>query len=59
MSKSVAPGAQEEQLVKNAEAMIAAAVKRINSFYASQWNNYRSQVEHTKIDLFTDYKPID
>jgi hypothetical protein len=39
--------------------MIAAAVKRINSFYASQWNNYRSQVEHTKIDLFTDYKPID
>jgi hypothetical protein len=59
MSKSVAPGAQEEQLVKNAEAMIAAAVKRINSFYVSQWNNYRSQVEHTKIDLFTDYKPID
>jgi hypothetical protein len=59
MSKSVAPGPQEEQLVKNAEAMIAAAVKRINSFYASQWNTYRSQVEHTKINLFTDYKPID
>jgi photosystem II stability/assembly factor-like uncharacterized protein len=59
MSKSVAPGPQEEQLVKNAEAMIAAALKRINSFYASQWNTYRSQVEHTKINLFTDYKPID
>jgi photosystem II stability/assembly factor-like uncharacterized protein len=59
MSKSVAPGPQEEQLVKNAEAMISAAVKRINSFYASQWSNYRSQVEHTKVNLFTDYKPID
>ncbi|HJW17947.1 MAG TPA: hypothetical protein VJ499_12535, partial [Flavisolibacter sp.] len=59
MSKSVAPGPQEEQLVKNAEAMIAAAVKRINNFYANQWSNYRSQVEHTKINLFTDYKPID
>ena len=59
MSKSVAPGPQEEQLVKNAEAMIAAAVKRINNFYANQWKDYRSQVENTKINLFTDYKPID
>ena len=59
MSKSVAPGLQEEQLVKNAEAMIAAAVKRINNFYANQWKDYRSQVENTKINLFTDYKPID
>ena len=58
-AKSVAPGPQEEQLVKNAEAMIAAAVKKINAFYAKEWTDYRKQVEETKINLFKDYKPIE
>jgi hypothetical protein len=58
-AKSVAPGLQEEQLVKNAEAMIAAAVKNINDFYATEWNGYRKQVQSTKIDLFKEYKPIE
>ena len=58
-AKSVAPGPQEEQLVKNAEAMIAAAVKNINDFYATKWDRYRKQVESTKIDLFKEYKPIE
>jgi hypothetical protein len=58
-AKSVTPGPQEEQLVKNAEDIITAAVKKINQFYAAQWNNYRRQVEGTKINLFKDYKPIE
>jgi photosystem II stability/assembly factor-like uncharacterized protein len=58
-SKSVAPGPQEEQLVKNAEDLIAAAVKRINNFYTSQWSNYRRQAEGTKINFFKDYAPIE
>ena len=58
-SKSVAPGAQEEQLVKNAEDAINAAVKRINNFYATKWADYRKLVESTKINLFRDYKPIE
>ena len=33
-NKTVAPGMQEEQLVKNAEDYIGAAVQRINRFYA-------------------------
>ena len=57
-SKSVAPGPQEEQLVKNAEEMINAAVQRINRFYASRWLDYRRQVDATKISLFKDYQPI-
>jgi hypothetical protein len=56
--KSVAPGPQEEQLVKNAETMIDEAVKRINRFYATRWADYRKQVESTKINLFKDYQPI-
>jgi hypothetical protein len=58
-AKSVAPGPQEEELVKNAEAMIAAALKRINNFYATQWTTYRKQVENTKVSLFKDYQPIE
>jgi photosystem II stability/assembly factor-like uncharacterized protein len=57
-AKAVAPGAQEEQLVKNAENMINAAVLRINYFYANRWANYRKQVEGTKINLFKDYPAI-
>jgi photosystem II stability/assembly factor-like uncharacterized protein len=57
-AKSVAPGQQEEQLVKNAEAMIAEAVRRINNFYATNWTNYRKLVESTRVNLFKDYPPI-
>jgi photosystem II stability/assembly factor-like uncharacterized protein len=58
-AKSVAPGPQEEQLVKNAEEIINAAIKRINNFYVTKWADYRKQVEGTKINLFKDYKPIE
>ena len=57
-SKSIAPGAQEETLVKNAEAHIGAAVERINNFYGTKWMDYRKQVEKTKVNLFKDYEPI-
>ncbi len=57
-SKSIAPGVQEETLVKNAEAHIDAAVKRINAFYSKRWMEYRRQVENTKVNLFKDYEEI-
>ena len=57
-AKSIAPGAQEEQLVKNAEDMINEAVRRINNFYATRWADYRKLVESTKVNLFKDYSPI-
>ena len=58
-SKNVAPGAQEEKLVQNAELMIGEALKRINNFYATRWATYRQLVEGTKLNLFKDYKPIE
>jgi len=58
-SKSVAPGPQEDALVKTAEDLINEAVKRINKFFDTTWSNYRKQVEGTKINLFKDYKPIE
>jgi photosystem II stability/assembly factor-like uncharacterized protein len=57
-AKSVAPGKQEEQLLKNAEGMINEALKRINNFYATKWTDYRKLVESTKVNLFRDYSPI-
>jgi photosystem II stability/assembly factor-like uncharacterized protein len=57
-SKSIAPGMQEETLVKNAEAHIDAAVDRINNFYSTKWIEYRRLVEGTRVNLFKDYEPI-
>ncbi|HVK97677.1 MAG TPA: hypothetical protein VM368_07665 [Flavisolibacter sp.] len=57
--KTLAPGTQEEALVKNAEQLITAAVARTNRFFATSWANYRKHVEGTRIGLFKDYKPID
>jgi hypothetical protein len=58
MAKSVAPGQQEEQLVKNADLLIDEAIRRINTFFATRWQAYRKQVEATKVNLFKDYPPI-
>ena len=57
-AKSVAPAEQEEQLVANAESLIAEAVKRINNFYSTRWTDYRKLVESTRVNLFKDYSPI-
>jgi hypothetical protein len=57
--KSLAPAAQEEALVKNAEDMITQAVQKVNAFYNTRWKAYRQLVEATKIGLFKDYTPID
>jgi len=58
-SKMVAPGAQPEKLVENAEKSIKEAVDKINAFYSGKWKDYRQQVEGTKVNLFKDYKPIE
>ena len=58
-SKNVAPGAQEEKLVMNAEEKISETIKRINNFYTNNWAAYRQQVEGTKLNLFKEYKPIE
>lgn len=58
-SKNVAPGAQEEKLVMNAEESITEAIQRINKFYSNNWPAYRKQVEGADIKFFKDYKPIE
>ena len=57
-SKSVAPGAQEEALVKNAENAINSLVQRVNNFTSNEWKAYRNKIESSKQSLFKDYSPI-
>ena len=58
LSKSLAPGAQEEALVRNAETLIGLALQRVNHFYNGAWKAYRRQTETTKVSLFNEYNPI-
>jgi photosystem II stability/assembly factor-like uncharacterized protein len=58
-AKMVAPGAQEEQLIVNAENAIKSIVTSINEFFAGKWEGYKKQVEETKLNLFKEYKPIE
>ena len=57
--KSVAPGTQEEALMKNADQVINDAVRKVNQFFSTNWAAYRRQVEGTKIGLFKEYKAIE
>ncbi len=57
-SKMAMPGRQEKILVDRAEAMINAAVGKINNFFAGQWANYRKQVESNPVKLFKEYAPL-
>ncbi len=58
-SKQVAPGAQVETLIGNAEKSVKEIVEKINTFYTVKWTAYRQQVEGTKVNLFKDYKTIE
>jgi photosystem II stability/assembly factor-like uncharacterized protein len=58
-SKMVEPGAHEERLVLNAENAVKSILATINDFFASKWENYKKQVEETKLNLFKEYKPIE
>jgi len=58
-AKMVAPGAQAEQLIVNAENAIKSILTSINEFFAGKWEGYKKQVEETKLNLFKEYKPIE
>jgi gas vesicle protein len=57
-AKPVKPGAQEEQLVKDAELKLGEAVEKINNFFTGKWAAYRKLVETNPLKLFKDYQLI-
>ena len=59
LSKKVAPGMQEERLMKDAEMMVAAVIQKANFFFEGKWKQYRTLAENTPVKLFKEYKPIE
>ena len=59
LSKKVAPGLQEERLMKDAEMMVAAVLQKANFFFEGRWKQYRTLAENTPVKLFKEYKPIE
>lgn len=59
LGKRVAPGAQEERLMQDAENMISAVIAKANAFFDGKWKEYRSLAENAPVKMFKDYKPIE
>lgn len=59
LGKRIAPGAQEERLMKDAETMVSAVISKANSFFDGKWKEYRTLAESTPVKIFKEYKAID
>jgi photosystem II stability/assembly factor-like uncharacterized protein len=59
LGKKVAPGMQEERLMKDAEMMVAGVLQKANIFFEGKWKQYRTLAENTPVKLFKEYKPIE
>ncbi len=56
--KLAAPGAQEERLIKEAEASIDTIIKKINAYFDNEWKVFRKLVEEIPLKMFKEYKPL-
>ncbi|NOY37394.1 MAG: hypothetical protein GXO83_07440 [Chlorobi bacterium] len=50
--------ATQKLQLKQTEELIDKTVKRINTFFDTQWKTYRNAVEAVNITPFKDYKPL-
>ena len=59
LGKRIAPGAQEDRLMKDAEDMVSDVISKANSFFDGKWKEYRALAESTPVKMFKEYKAID
>lgn len=59
LGKRIAPGAQEDRLMKDAEDMVSAVISKANGFFDGKWKEYRALAESTPVKMFKEYKAID
>jgi len=59
MGKPVAPGAQEDKLMTNAEQKVAEVITSANKFFDGAWKSFRTLAESAPVKIFKDYKPIE
>jgi hypothetical protein len=59
MGKDKMPAAQEFALIALAEARVAEAVQKTNTFFNGKWATYQKQAEATPMKLFKEFKPVE
>ena len=59
LGKNVAPSAQEERLVTEAEQQVNALIAKANTFFTTTWVGYQKLVEASPVKLFKEYKNIE
>jgi photosystem II stability/assembly factor-like uncharacterized protein len=59
LGKNVAPTAQEERLVAEAEQQVTALIAKANTFFTTTWVGYQKLVEASPVKLFKEYKNIE
>ncbi|GAB2841759.1 WD40/YVTN/BNR-like repeat-containing protein [Ferruginibacter profundus] len=58
-SKNKIPDAQEINQVEIAEALIAQAVEKANTFFTTKWMAYQKLAEATPVKIFKEYKVVE
>jgi hypothetical protein len=59
MGKPVAPGAQEDRLMTDAEQKVGEVITRANKFFDGTWKTLRALAEAAPVKIFKDYKTIE
>src|SRR5213075_998474 len=57
--KDKIPAAQEFALISLAEARVAEAVEKTNTFFNGKWLAYQKQADATPMKLFKEYKSVE
>jgi hypothetical protein len=57
--KTKIPDQQEMRMAAEAEGLVNEAVQKTNRFFNTKWEDYKTLVEKTRLNLFKPYKPIE
>ena len=58
LNKTKIPDLQEMRMATEAESLVGEAVLKTNAFFNNKWQDYKTLVEKTQINLFKPYKAI-
>jgi hypothetical protein len=59
LSKNKIPDAEEINQIEIAEALIAQAIEKTNSFFTTKWLSYQKLAEATPVKVFKEYKAVE
>ncbi|MBL6447169.1 hypothetical protein JMN32_12680 [Fulvivirga sp. 29W222] len=57
-SSLTAPGDTEKMLIEQAETKLEVALKEVDSFFETEWENYKQEMEKLDLSPFKDYEPL-